>query len=90
MPSGTVTLYDTADAARMLQVSTRTVWNLVHKGRIRAEKVGGSKWMFSESALAEYLQGKAAKRPKQVHRYHRDEEASEDGPFIRENEETLF
>lgn len=89
LPSITLSMYSTEETARMLNCSTRTVWNMVHDGRIRSEKIQG-RWMFTEDAIREYLEGQQKKRPKQNRspRYGVDRNGDRYTPF--ENVETLF
>lgn len=82
-------MYTTEEAAKMLGVTPRTVWNCVHDGRIRAEKIQG-RWMFTEEAITEYLQGRKEKRKKQQRSRRREAENEGRSNYLFENAEMLF
>lgn len=87
LPSGSLSLYNTAEAAQILQVTTRTVWSYVHQGKIRAQKGQGG-WQFTEEALREFLEGRKETRPKQIQ--HRRDDTRRDQPTTFENSEILL
>lgn len=51
-----IKLYDIKQTAELLGVTTRTLQTYIKKGRIKARKIGG-KWKFTESNIAEFLNG---------------------------------
>lgn len=87
LPSGSLSLYNTAEAAELLQVTTRTIWNYVHQGKIQALKGKGG-WQFSENAIREFLEGRAEQRPKQIQ--HRRDDTRRDQVTAFENSEILL
>ena len=53
-----IKVYTLEEAAEILQVHPRTVYNYVHNGSIRAIKVGRS-WRISEDNLRQFVNGEA-------------------------------
>lgn len=48
-------LYNVEEVAAILKVSKRTVFRLLHSGRLHAAKIG-SAWRISEANLTQFLQ----------------------------------
>lgn len=49
-------IYTTKEVAKKLQVSYRTVLNLIDRGELKAKKVGKA-WRVTENQLRDYLEG---------------------------------
>jgi excisionase family DNA binding protein len=50
----TETLYTAQEAAKILKVTTRTIYTYIKAKELKAGKIG-HKWMISESALNEFI-----------------------------------
>ena len=58
-PARAPLLVNIRDAARLLGVSERTVWQLRHDGRIPAVQIGTRSYRFSVRALEDFANGHA-------------------------------
>jgi excisionase family DNA binding protein len=52
-----IVLYDLQEVAEKINTSTRTLYDYIRDGKIRATKIG-KKWMISEQSLIDYFNGK--------------------------------
>jgi excisionase family DNA binding protein len=51
---GSVKIFELADVARALQISTTTLRRYIRQGDLAGKKVGG-RWLISESAIEQYF-----------------------------------
>lgn len=49
-----VTAYTIPEAAEIMHVSGQTIRNLIHEGRLRAQKIG-NRWYVTDKTLEEFV-----------------------------------
>lgn len=57
-----VTMYELDELAGMMQTTVVSLRKFIRAGDLRARKLGGNKWVVSESAVREFLEAED-KRP---------------------------